>query len=144
MFRRFFLAGVAAALVSLAGGPSQAADFKLSNIGIAPLKKANLCRKIGGNGQQPQLVIEHSPVKGVRIKVRMYDDHGGGRITEHNTVRVRSSGSGKTIVKSGFRPPCNTTNGKRSSSYRFDIVANGQKATVRWGDYDSGRKAIVR
>jgi hypothetical protein len=47
-------------------------------------------------------------------------------------------------VGKGFRPPCNTTNGKRSSSYRFEIVAGGQKATVKWGDYDSARKRIVR
>ena len=143
MFRRVFLASLAAGAILCVPMGAMAAEFKLSKIELAPLKKANLCGKIGGQGQQPVLVINYAPVAGVTIRVRMYDDHGKGKITEHNTVKVKSSGSGKTVVNAGFRPPCNTTNGKRSSSYRFDIIAKGQKATVKWGDYDSAKKRIV-
>ncbi|MEZ5716805.1 MAG: hypothetical protein R3D85_17635, partial [Paracoccaceae bacterium] len=120
MFRRVFLTGLAVAMLAGAPKVAEAADFKLGKIEIAPLKDENLCGKIGGKSKQPVLAINHSPVGDVVIKVRMYDDHGKGKITEHNTVRVKSSSSGRTVVGKGFRPPCNTTNGKRSSSYRFE------------------------
>ena len=145
MKKRVFTFGVAAILATALAFQSDAQNsgFAITGIGINPLKKANLCSKIGGRGTQPKLVIQHSPTAGVPITVRMYDVHGARDVTEHNTVRVNSSGSGTTTVESGFRPPCNTTGGRKNSSYRFDISAGRQKTTVTWGNYDSNKKMIV-
>lgn len=146
MFNRIAVLGAALVLTaSLALDTSaQSNKFQLTGIGISPMKTANLCSKIGGKGTQPNLVVQHSAVAGVPITVRMYDVHSARDVTEHNTVRVTSSGSGKTTVNSGFRPPCNTTGGRKNSSYRFDISAGGQKTTVVWGNYDSAKKQITR
>jgi hypothetical protein len=118
-------------------------DFSVSRGTIQPLRTANLCTQIGGQSAQPQLTISHSPVADVPIRVRMYDVHNDGTATEHNTVRARSEADGTTVVSSGFRPPCNRTNGARNSSYRFDIIAGGQTQTVQWGGYNSTTQRIT-
>lgn len=138
----FGTAVLCAALLS-ASAEAQNSKFDLTGVSIAPMKTANLCSKIGGKGAQPELVLKHSAVAGTKIKVRMYDVHGKRDVTEHNTVRVKSSGSGQTVVNSGFRPPCNTTGGRKNSSYRFDVSVGGKTTTVIWGNYDSGKKRIV-
>ncbi|MCV2889851.1 hypothetical protein [Ruegeria aquimaris] len=139
--------GIGAALfcatLLAAGAEAQNSKFALTGVSIAPLKTANLCSKIGGKGAQPELVLKHNAVAGAKIKVRMYDVHSKRDVTEHNTVRVKSSGSGQTVVNGGFRPPCNTTGGRKNSSYRFDISVDGKKTTVIWGNYDSKMKKIV-
>lgn len=118
-------------------------DFSVSKGTIQPLKTANLCTQIGGQSVQPSLTIMHSPVADIPIRVRMYDVHNDGTVTEHNSVRVRSEADGTTVVSSGFRPPCNRTGGAKNSSYRFDIIVDGQKTTVKWGDYNSVSESIV-
>lgn len=145
MFGNFSGLGAAVLCATLlsSGAQAQNSKFELSGVSIAPMKTANLCSKIGGKGAQPELALKHNAVAGTKIKVRMYDVHGKRDVTEHNTVRVKSSGSGQTVVNSGFRPPCNTTGGRKNSSYRFDISAEGKTTTVIWGNYDSKMKKIV-
>lgn len=144
MFDKMNVRAAMSALLLLGAGAAYAADFKLTGVGVSELTKANLCEALGGDGKQPLILIRHTPIEGQMITVRMYDDHGGGLVTEHNTVEVASTASGQTILDRGFLPPCNTTNGARSSSYRFDVSTKRQKATVPWGDYDSAKKQIVK
>ncbi len=135
-----------AALAACAPGGDTAPvpeGFALTGATIAPLAETNLCAPLGGAGTQPSLQINHTPVAGAPIRVRMYDAHSDGTVTEHNRVTVISEADGTTLADSGFLPPCNRTGGARDSSYRFDISAGGQMTTVTWGGYDSSDGEIV-
>ena len=111
--------------------------FEIRSAAIAPLMTRNLCTAIGGKSVQPALTVLHSPISGQRVTVRMYDVHNDGTVSEHRTVRVRSEADGSTLVNKGFLPPCNTTEGRRNSSYRFDISAANDTITLNWGDFNS-------
>lgn len=124
-------------------GTESPVDFSVSNVSVAPMAQANLCKQIGGNAVQPNLTISHTAVAGVPISVRMYDVISDGSTYEHRRVRTTSEADGTTVVSSGFLPPCNTT-GRTTSSYRFDISAGGETTTVGWGTYDSTSGKIGR
>jgi hypothetical protein len=119
------------------------AKFNLSGATIAPLAQDNLCTRIGGNSVQPNLTVQHDSVAGQTIRVRMYDVHNDGTTTEHGIVSVASEGDGTTTVSSGFMPPCNTTGGRKNSSYRFDVSTDGDSLTTTWGGYDSTAGEII-
>ncbi|MFC3644651.1 hypothetical protein [Aquibium oceanicum] len=116
--------------------------FRITGVSVPSLKKENLCASLGGGGATPSVVVRHSAVAGVPIRVRMYDVLSTGRVFEHGTTRVMSNASGTTTVTHRFRPPCNTSGGRRNSSYRFDVTASGQTVTERWGTYNSGTGKI--
>ena len=108
--------------------------FRIAGVSLPPLKKENLCAALGGGGATPSVVVRHSAVAGVPMST--------GGVFEHGSPRVMSNASGTTTVTHQFRPPCNTSGGRRNSSYRFDVTASGQTVTERWGTYNSGTGKI--
>lgn len=142
MIKKLTFVCAAVALAACEMDSASVEGFEIRSVGIAPLATKNLCTAIGGEAVQPQLTVMHSPVPDVRMTVRMYDVHNDGTVTEHNTVRVTTDADGSTLVNSGFLPPCNRTEGRRNSSYRFDIFAGGQTTTLTWGDFNSSTMQI--
>ena len=124
----------------LMAAPAGAVEIK--SVAVAKATKAHLCRTLGGQGKDPVVTIKHEPKAGDRISVRMYDV-ASGRITEHGTKSVVSNASGTTVLEADFLAPCNVTNGRSNSSYRFDVTSKGsKKVTRRWFDFNSGTKQI--
>ncbi|MCC2111358.1 MAG: hypothetical protein KDJ16_04925 [Hyphomicrobiales bacterium] len=120
-----------------------AVEIKSASVG-AP-SKANLCRQLGGQDKDPVLTIKHDKKAGDTISVRMYDVLSNGRVFEHRSKRIKSEADGTTVLTANFLAPCNTTGGRRNSSYRFDITSKGSKTvTVRWFKYNSATGEISR
>ncbi|MFX3680933.1 MAG: hypothetical protein ACN6I5_06950 [Hyphomicrobiales bacterium] len=120
---------------------STAVDFQVNSVSVSPLTLDNICTRLGGRGAPPTLTIRHSPVAGVPIRIRMWDQISNGTTFEHRRTRVTSDGTGTTVVNHRFLPPCNTT-GNTVSSYRFDVTADGNTTTTVWGGYDSRSRSI--
>ncbi|MCD7059100.1 hypothetical protein [Pelagibacterium xiamenense] len=116
--------------------------FAIASAKVSSMTKANLCRDLGGQGQAPTLTISHTATAGVPIRVSLTDYLSDGSTYNHRSTRVLSDGSGTTTVNYGFLPPCNTTNGRLDSDYRFTVQANGETETVRWGRFDSASNTI--
>ncbi|MCC0076449.1 MAG: hypothetical protein H6898_07655 [Rhodobacter sp.] len=103
---------------------------------------ASLCRDLGGQGQSPTVTIRHSATAGVPMRLHMQDNMSNGNTFDHGSTRVMSDGSGTTVVRYAFRPPCNTTNGRRNSHYRLTVEAGGTSQVVSWGRFDSASRTI--
>lgn len=123
-----------------AQGPAQ--SFEVTRLDISPMTTASLCRDLGGQGQSPTITIRHTPTAGVPIRLHMQDNMSNGNTFDHGSTRVMSDGSGTTVVRHDFRPPCNTTNGRRNSHYRLTVEAAGRSQVVSWGRFDSATRTI--
>ncbi len=135
------LAGFATLIFS--ASPVNAVEIK--SVSVAPVTKAHLCRKLGGKDKDPSVTIKHAKKGGEKITVRMYDVLSSGRIFNHRTKTVKSEADGSTTLTANFLAPCNTTNGRVNSSYRFDVTSKGsRKKTVRWFKFNSKSKRISR
>lgn len=122
-----------------------AGAVKITSASVETPSKANLCRKLGGQDKDPVVTIRHEKKAGDTISVRMYDVLSNGGVVNHYTKRIRSEADGTTVLKANFLAPCNTTGGRRNSSYRFDITSKGSKTvTVRWFKYNSKTGRISR
>ena len=130
-------------IAGLSIAPAAAVEIKSVSVGAA--SKAHLCRKLGGKDLDPTITIKHAGKAGDTIKVRMYDVLSNGRTFQHRTKTVKSEADGSTTLTANFLAPCNTTNGKANSSYRFDVTSKGsKKKTVRWFKFNSTTKKISR
>lgn len=125
-----------------AGAGPETETFAIATVTVSPMAMANLCSQLGGQGERPRIVITHTAQAGVPIRVRMYDDLSDGSTFNHGSTRMRSDASGRTTVDYAFRPPCNTTGGRRNSTYRFDVTAGDSSRTVTWGRYNSRTRRI--
>ncbi|MCA2011399.1 hypothetical protein LCM17_07885 [Cereibacter sphaeroides] len=123
-------------------GSSPAQAFEVSRLEISPMTPASLCRDLGGQGQSPTVTIRHSAAAGVPIRLHMQDNMSNGNTFDHGSTSVMSDGSGTTVVRYGFRPPCNTTNGRRNSHYRLTVEAGGRSQVISWGRFDSASRTI--
>ncbi|MBV6656651.1 MAG: hypothetical protein KI785_02670 [Devosiaceae bacterium] len=121
-----------------------ATPFAISSVSVAPLELANVCRQLGGQDVNPVLTIVHTPGASQRIRIRMYDDLSDGSVFEHRQTTVAADTSGTTVVDHNFLAPCNTTNGRVNSTYRFDVSAGSAERTVTWGRYNSTTRTISR
>lgn len=119
-----------------------AQPFEVTRLDITPMTTASLCRDLGGQGQSPTVTIRHSPVAGIPIRLHLQDNMSNGNTFDHGSIRVMSDGSGTTVVRHAFRPPCNTTNGRRNSHYRLTVEAGGRSQVVSWGRFDSASRTI--
>ena len=134
-----------AASLSLFFPGSFADAVEITGVSISSASKVNLCKKLGGYGKAPIITIRHEKKKGDIIKVRMYDvlTGAGKNPIEHRTKKTRSEADGTTVLEANFLPPCNTTGGRRNSSYRFDVSSKGSsKTTKRWFSFNSKSKKI--
>ncbi|MCB1394433.1 MAG: hypothetical protein KDJ98_00255 [Rhodobacteraceae bacterium] len=116
--------------------------FAVTRVDISPMTTASLCRDLGGQGQSPTVTIRHSATAGVPMRLHMQDNMSNGNTFDHGSTRVMSDGSGTTVVRYAFRPPCNTTNGRRNSHYRLTVEAGGTSQVVSWGRFDSASRTI--
>ena len=140
-------AGVALAACTPTGGGagsdmSPAQPFEVTRLEISPMTTASLCRDLGGQGQSPTVTIRHTATAGVPIRLHLQDNMSNGNTFDHGSTRVMSDGSGTTVVTHAFRPPCNTTNGRRNSHYRLTVEAGGRSQVVSWGRFDSASRTI--
>lgn len=118
-------------------------EFDLTTASVAALDRTNLCKALGGTLVSPVITIRHSEVAGIPITARLYDTQSDGTVKELGTVTVRSEVDGETFVSDGFEPPCNTTAGKRNSTYKFDIKTKTSSITLLWGGYTSRDMHII-
>ena len=137
---------VLAACTPTGGGPASPSmptqPFAVTRVDISPMTTASLCRDLGGQGQSPTVTIRHSATAGVPMRLHMQDNMSNGNTFDHGSTRVMSDGSGTTVVRHDFRPPCNTTNGRRNSHYRLTVEAAGRSQVVSWGRFDSASRTI--
>lgn len=137
---------VLAACTPTGGGPASPSmptqPFAVTRVDISPMTTASLCRDLGGQGQSPTVTIRHSATAGVPMRLHMQDNMSNGNTFDHGSTRVMSDGSGTTVVRYAFRPPCNTTNGRRNSHYRLTVEAGGTSQVVSWGRFDSASRTI--
>ena len=122
--------------------PAPAQAFEVSRLEISPMTTASLCRDLGGQGQSPTVTIRHSATAGVPLRLHLQDNMSNGNTFDHGSTSVMSDGSGTTVVRHAFRPPCNTTNGRRNSHYRLTVEAGGRSQVISWGRFDSASRTI--
>ena len=135
------LIGVSLFLCGLISSPSFAVE--IISITVAAPSTMNLCRSLGGQDVDPVITITHAKKAGDRIMVRMYDVISNGGVVEHRTKSVISEVDGSTRLVAAFIAPCNRTQGRVNSFYRFDVTSKGSaKKTVSWFKFDSGSKKI--
>jgi hypothetical protein len=117
--------------------------FQITSIEAAPMTRANLCTRLGGNRLPPTLVIRHSKVAGVKIRVNMFDDTSRGSHINHGATVVISNASGTTTLRHAFIPPCNTT-GVSTSNYSISAEVKGSKRQIVFGRYDSATRRVFK
>ena len=136
---------ISLSLVALSLSIAPAFAIEIKSVSVESPSKAHLCRKLGGKDKDPSITIKHAGKAGDTIKVKMYDVLSNGRTFQHKTKTVKSQADGSTTLTANFLAPCNTTNGKANSSYRFDVTSKGSsKKTVRWFNFNSSTKKISR
>lgn len=146
------LGGSAAALLVLAAcstsgdgagtAPTPVQPFDIASVSISPMTQANLCTALGGQGQAPTIVIQHTAAAGVPIRLHMRDRLSDGSTFDHRSTRVTSDGSGTTTVNHRFLPPCNTTGGRLNSHYQLTVEAGGNSTTTSWARFNSASRQI--
>jgi hypothetical protein len=117
--------------------------FQITSIEAAAMTRANLCTSLGGNRLPPALVIRHSKVAGVKIRVNMFDDTSRGSHINHGATVVTSNASGTTTLRHAFIPPCNTT-GVSTSNYSISAEVKGSKRQIVFGRYDSATRRVFK
>ena len=122
--------------------PAPAQPFTLESVSISPMTQANLCTALGGQGQAPTIVIQHTAAAGVPIRLHMRDRLSDGSTFDHRSTRVTSDGSGTTTVNHRFLPPCNTTGGRLNSHYQLTVEAGGNSTTTSWARFNSASRQI--
>jgi hypothetical protein len=117
--------------------------FQITSIEAAPMTRANLCTSLGGNRLPPALVIRHSKVAGVKIRVNMFDDTSRGSHINHGATVVTSDASGTTTLRHAFILPCNTR-GVSTSNYSISAEARGSRRQIVFGRYDSAARRVFK
>jgi hypothetical protein len=131
------------ALLAIHNQANAETPFQIIGLSAEPMTKANLCVSLGGTRKPPTVVISHSKIAGVRIRVKMFDDTSKGSHIDHRSTTVVSNGSGSTTLNYAFLPPCNRT-GSSTSNYSISAEAKGSKKQIVFGRYDSARKRVFK
>jgi hypothetical protein len=131
------------ALLAIISQASAETPFQITGLSAEPMTKANLCGSLGGNRKPPNVVISHSKIAGVKIRVKMFDDTSKGSHIDHRSTTVVSNASGSTTLRYAFLPPCNRT-GSSTSNYSISAEAGASKKQIVFGRYDSAKKRVFK